>query len=402
VVRAPERRAIGWHAALGALLSAAVMLVGFTGTASSSPRPSADQRRSGSAATTTTRAFPGFSAVSVTFVSAGTGWVLGTVPAGPGAKLAVDHTVDGGTSWSTSSAPDVTYGAGGAVDGAIIRFADPEDGWIAAPAPTNGSLSLLWSTHDGGASWHRVAVPGGGGVAALEASGGVFQLATMKTGVVQIYSTPAARTAWARSATRLPLGAGPVPSAELVLQGSAGWLVENDRTVVAGARLASGRWERWAPPCRNANGSVSLAASSTTDLVAVCDEGVWGPPGPGTTAQAWLFASDDAGGHFRAVGQIVTSHIKGVASVGSVAMPPGKPQVVVVGGLGIGATFDGGRTWRTVYSGPPAREVRVVGFITARQGVAILTGGARSSALLMTRDGGETWRPVTLPRSATR
>ena len=389
---------------MGAALGAAITLVVCTGAASSSPRHATGQWRSGSVTTTTPRAPARFSAVSVTFVSAGTGWVLGTVPAGSGAKLAVDHTADGGTSWSASPAPKAVFGARDTLDGAIIRFADPEDGWIAAPEPgaTNGLLSVLWSTHDGGASWHRVGVPGGGVVAALESSGGVFQLATTKATVVQIYSTPAARSAWVRSATSLPVGAGPVPSAGLVLHGGAGWLVENDRIVVAGARLASGRWARWVPPCRNANGKASYAASSTTDLVAVCDEGVWGPPAPGTTAEAWLFASGDAGGHFHAVGQIVTSRIRGVDSVGSVATPPGEPQVVVVGGLGMAATFDGGHTWRTVYSGPAGREVRVAGFTTARQGVAIATGGARPSTLLMTRDGGRTWSPVRLPRSATR
>lgn len=60
--------------------------------------------------TSTTTPVPvGFSPVSVTFASAEVGWVLGTVPSGPGVKLAVAHTTDGGITWSRSPAPEVTF-----------------------------------------------------------------------------------------------------------------------------------------------------------------------------------------------------------------------------------------------------------------------------------------------------
>ena len=245
------------------------------------------------------------------------------------------------------------------------------------------------------------AVGVGGAVAALEASDGVVHLVTLgpNGSGVHLYATPAAHDSWVRSTTTLPIGAGPVPSAELALHGAAGWLVENDRTVVAGARLTSGSWGRWTPPCTDANGPAFVAASSATDLVAVCDEGLWGPPAPGTTAgESWLFTSADAGTHVSAVGEIDTS-ATAHASAGSVATPPGKPQVVVVGGSGLAATFDGGHTWKTVYTPPTGQTVRFVGFTTASQGVAI-AGGASSSTLLMTRDGGTTWSAVTLSGSA--
>ncbi len=380
--RLPVRR----HVAVVALLGVVVTLVGWVGAASSSAA---------------SRSAVGFSPVSVTFVSAESGWVLGVVSAGSGSKLAVERTTDGGATWSRSPAPDVSFSAGTGPE-AIIRFANVADGWIAGPA-SGGLSSTLWSTHDGGASWRREAVPGGGQVTALDASDGAFQLAVIGTDVpaVHLYSAAGASDSWVRSATSLPLGAGPVASAQLTLQAGEGWALENDRVVVAGARLTSGSWASWTPPCRKANGLGFLAAASATDLVAVCDEGVWGPPAPGLTAGAWLFTSDDAGRQFHTVVRIDAPQFENLDSVGSVATAPDEPQVVVVGGAGMAATFDGGHIWRTVYTASAGQLVRFVGFTTASQGVAIVAGGTRPSALLMTHDRGASWHPVALPAGTT-
>lgn len=403
-----------WGAPAVAIIAAAVVLAGCGSTPPPRGKHPANQPRSGSTTSTTTsanstatttttgQAPAGFSPASVTFVSADLGWVLGVVPAGSGTELAVAHTTDGGSSWSRSPAPHVTFGAEGHDNGAIIRFANASDGWIASQAggSPGGFQSEIWSTTDGGASWHDVAVPGGGAVAALEASNRFAQLVTFDPARpgFQIYSTPATSDSWAPSATTLPIGAGPVPSVQLSLHGSTGWVLENDRTVVAGARLTSGGWEPWTPPCKNANGGGLVAASSTTDVVAVCNEGVWGPPEPGTTTGPWLFRSEDGGSHFAAVGEIAMPTSRMISSV---TTPPSEPQVVVAGGRGLAATFDGGHTWATVYSAPAEHQVTYVGFTTASQGVAIVTGGTTTSTLLMTRDGGTSWSAVTLTGIAT-
>jgi photosystem II stability/assembly factor-like uncharacterized protein len=401
------RRPIRRPALVAIFLLMAVTLAGCASTPSSSPKPPASTTVSTptptTASTTTTQSSGGFSPVSVTFVSATTGWVLGTAPAGSGVKLAVVHTTDGGITWIRCPAPHVIFDVG-ARDLAIIRFADPKNGWITAPATTTSSgplPSTLWSTHDGGASWQQVAVPSSGHVTALEASGGVFQLAELATignhgTAVYLYSSAATSDSWVRSATSLPIGAGPVPAAQLTLQGGEGWALELDRTVVAGAQLVSGAWQPWTPPCADADGYI--AASSTTGLVALCQEGVWDPPPAGTTTGPWLFESSDGGSAFAAVAAIPTT--AAVSGAYSVAAPPGEPEVVVVGGSGLMATFDGGHTWRAVYRAS-AGLIRVVGFTTATQGVAIVTGGTDVSTLLMTRDGGATWTPVGLSGIAT-
>jgi len=368
-------------------------------------------------------------------VSAEDGWVLGTAPSNAGTRLVVAVTHDGGAAWASRPGPDVAISSRASARSATISFANGADGWITAPSiSSSNEVWTLWSSHDGGASWSEEAVPtgsqssgsqstgsstatattaastgtagSGSAIAALAASAGVFQLVTITTQSqgtsMHLYFTPATRSTWAPSKTSLPIGAGPVPSADLFLEGAQGWLVEDDRVVVAGARLSEGAWARWTPPCTDANGSATIAASSSSALVAVCDEGEWGPPAPGTTAQAWLCTSADGGTStsaeggtsFAPVGQIVTGTFHGPGSVSSVATPPGKPKIVVVGGLGLAATDNGGHTWKMVYSTPTATEVHVIGFTTASQGIAIATGGTGASTLLMTHDAGSTWSPV--------
>jgi len=82
------------------------------------------------------------------------------------------------------------------------------------------------------------------------------------------------------------------------------------------------------------------------------------------------------------------------------------PSVVVVaaasGASFLYGTFDAGRSWSTVYQdtaggGAPWRDL---GFTDASQGVVVEglqpgTAGLPPNRLLMTRDGGHTWAPVT-------
>jgi photosystem II stability/assembly factor-like uncharacterized protein len=207
------------------------------------------------------------------------------------------------------------------------------------------------------------------------------------TNVFDILTTPAGRDAWQLSPTKLPLGAGPVPVARIVLQGGSGWILQNDRTVVNGARLARGAWVPWQPPCANPSvgGPAMLAASTPTDLVAACAEGRFSAP----TVTVRVYLSTN-GVTFPAQGTVVPS----ATDVLGVASPV--PATVVIGDTGrLVATFDRTATWSTVLKVDPTLGWNDLGFTTPTQGVVVEVGAnLTGSSLLMTRDGGHTWAPV--------
>jgi photosystem II stability/assembly factor-like uncharacterized protein len=259
-----------------------------------------------------------------------------------------------------------------------VRFANLDDGWVFGPD--------LWSTHDGGAHWARPMSEIGPDhpVMALEAASGLVHAVV---GAFEIETSPVDTDAWRASPTTVPTGAGPVPSAELALHGDAGWLVGVNRTVTGGARLQGGRWVPWDPPCADAGGSATLAASTSTDLVAICDEGVWTDRPRAERA----YVSADGGSTFHEVSTPVP-----LGDVHGAASPA--PKVFVVAGSNsdsrvILTSANGGAGWKTVHREQVARGWAELGFTNPRQGVVISSGG-EAGRLLMTFDGGTTWKPV--------
>jgi hypothetical protein len=341
----------------------------------------------------------GFAPLSVTFVSADQGWVAGAAPCGSRSCLTLARTVDGGRTWDPAPAPPVTVtneaDGGLAGLGVSVRFGNASDGWVYTRQPAS-----LWSTHDGGASWHPVASPAltaGTTIMAMEVSAGRVQVAVVlgNSSTVHLETSPLATDRFVDNDTGVTVGAGPVPATQLVLQRSQGWLLENDRTVVAGSRLnGTASWTTWTPPCRTANGPAALAASTPDDLVAVCLEGEWGParnlPAGSRTPSSWLFRSSDGGTGFEPVGPLPDN-----TEAAMVATPA--PSTVVVGGAAsdLSASFDGGHSWHTVYRGVQVQDWSYLGFTTLTQGVAIGSGASGASLLAMTRDGGHSWTAVS-------
>jgi len=336
----------------------------------------------------------GFQPMSVTFVSAHTGWVLGTAPCGTSTCTTLAQTSDGGATWTEVSQPAITLNPSSPVSDTWVRFVNLDRGWIVGRSGTQ--TNAMWTTDDGGKDWTQEPNPGGASatVLALEASNGVVHLVDLEagTGADRIFTSPVGTQDWTSSPVAPTFGAGPVPSSQMVLLGGAGWIVDVNRTVVSGARLgAGGSWTDWTPPCSDANGPGYLAASSTSNLYAVCAEGVWGTPAPGTTPNSeWLYASTNGGNSFSQVGQLPPG-----SNAGLIAAGPGTATIVEGGGSGIIATFDGGKSWQTVST---VAGINYVGFTTATQGVAISEQSGGSSGprmtMLMTRDGGHTWIPV--------
>jgi photosystem II stability/assembly factor-like uncharacterized protein len=349
--------------------------------------------------TTPTTAGPavpaGFLPGSVTFVSADDGWVLGTTCSSAAATNAeactvLAHTTDGGRTWSRLPAPS------GAT---AVRFANGADGW----AWTGGQSapSALFQTSDGGRSWTEEPNPfAGSTIGDLEVSGGFVQLVAYGTctagsagcqgqAVEELFSRSVEQGTWARSPYEPPIGAGPVLDPTIVVWGSTGWLINDNRVTVSGARLIGGVWQPWRPPCTDANGTATLAASSATDLAAVCQEGVWGPPDAGTKAgTAYLWTSTDGGSSFQDVGAVPVA-----LGDNPVTEAPANPSTVIVGSNAgrIQASYDGGTSW-TSGSSEVVGSVDFLGFTTATQAVA-LVAPARP-ALYITYNSGHTWTRV--------
>ena len=326
---------------------------------------------------------------SATFVSADNGWVLGSVPCGGARCPAIIRTVDGGATWSSIDAPKTTLSGGvlGSVQAggsgiSSLRFADLLNGWAFGPE--------LWATHDGGASWARLTIsglPAEATVTALETSAGTVHAVLYDAAQdFRIGSSRVGADDWRVATVRVPVGAGPVPQIELRLSGSSGWILENDRVVSGGATLDAGVWRTWQPACLDVVGPAVLAASSASDLVAVCDVGLWASP-----KGEQLFTSTDGGATFASTGTRPPVTASAVAS-------PDRATIVIAGsdtnGAALVASLDGGRTWSKVWSAA-AVSFTDLGFTTPTQGIVVTTDESGAGKLLMTHDGGRTWTPVT-------
>jgi hypothetical protein len=317
--------------------------------------------------------------VSATFVSARRGWALvGQTSAclTEACIFRVVATADGGSTWR------VLAGSGsrlGSEPGPRIRFADAAHGFVF-------DNTHIFATRDGGAHWTLLQLPFET-VQALEiVRGEVFVVAaSLDRGdqAFRIWSTPADMVRWTRHALAVPLGAGPVPEQQLVLTGGTGWMINIDRTVLSGARRSgSGDWTQWTPPCLDVMGPAMLSASSSTDLVALCNEHVWGGPGPIASA---VYFSHDAGATFR----------RRTAPAYGLFSSPNRSSAVIVDGRTIWRTTDEGSAWNVVgrpggVSGDAALEV---GFTTPTQGFLIEGRGG----MFITRDAGATWTRAPLP-----
>ena len=343
------------------------------------PGPEPDTGSTTSAAAAGADAVPaGFAAISITFVSPKDGFVLGSAPCASGQCTVILRTDDTGKSWHRIGAPPVVV-TNKENPGTVraIRFATLDDGWAYGPD--------LWATHDGGRHWTKTHVDGE--VEDLETSGGLAHYVVLAPGDpafrYELASTPFHSEEWALSPTTIPKGAAPVADAQIVLQGRSGWMVVDDRTVYAGARLTPNGWVSWKPPCLDAFGRAILLAPTITNVVAVCREGDWGgqlPPGTG------LYESTDGGDSFRRVASVPPSPT-------SAASP--KPDAVVVGGpgpngtIGLYASFDRGATWSLVHSG----AVLDLGFTTPMQGIGLEADGPTGAKhFVLSTDGGHHWR----------
>jgi hypothetical protein len=352
---------------------------------STAPAPAVSPTATPTSAATGGPVPAGFLPMSVTFVSAQTGFVLGQVPCKSTLCYGLAKTTDAGHSFTfVADLPVVPQNAQPITE---VRFANLHDGWAFGPQ--------LWATHDGGATWRQAAEPGP--VSDVEAAAGVAYALVASCGTKpciqgdRLLKTPVAQDAWsAISMQALPDGAG-----SIALHGSAIWVVDNGGSNGTFDTSADGTsWHRLSSPCVSAGTDLALvgvAPASTSRLFLLCA----GNPAAGSESKVVLISLD--GG--------VTTHLTpsapangGIAGTIAVA----NDSVVAVSAQS-GATLiyrspDVGLTWATPFSkGDGGRGLTDLGFTTPTQGVAIYgrPGDGAVSQLLMTRNAGATWTPVS-------
>ena len=302
------------------------------------------------------------SVLSASFVSPTHGWALA-------ADDHIDQTTDGGRTWSrTGRVPSPQ---------STIRFIDGADGF--AFTRQRGQLLI---THDAGATWTVTPTPFPN-IFDLAIARGTIDVSALQPPArpaFRIWTSPVAHLVWKQVPPAMAVGAGPVASQQIVLNGGHGWILGVNRTVIAAARgTASNSWARWTPPCRHGFGPAYLSASTGTDLVASCNEGVWGGHYSHITPTVWV--SHNGGNTFA----------RKPAPVFGPVLSPNAQTAVIAGNTSLQRTTDGGATW-TMVGTLSTGDTTDWGFTTSTQGFVI-----RQGEMLMTRDAGASWQRVTLP-----
>lgn len=331
----------------------------------------------------------GFQPASVSFVSAGTGWALGTAPncaTAPCTSLV--RTTDGGAHWVGIPAPRAPLTGATATQlspasGAVshLRFADPLDGFAFGPA--------LYATHDGGGTWAAVDT-GGRTVLALEAAGNGVALLTAACTEAgcsdgQVQAMPAA----GGPTTQLAAAPGSVTGASLAVHAPAAFALFAHGTTATVLATSGGAWTALPDPCSGATPTpTALAAPDAVTLYSLCTGGAGAGQSPKTV--------------------VATAHA--ATSVQGSPPIPGDPEGITAtpdGVLLVSATSgsswlyrstDGGRSWTTAKDfADGGMSLTDLGFTTATQGAVVegvpLQGG--TSRLWLTRDAGATWAAVT-------
>lgn len=343
-----------------------------------SPRPggSPDESGSGPDGPAGGPVPPGFQPLSVTFTSTTSAWLLGSAPClSPRAWSrcpAVLRSQDGGRTWSGLPAP------GDAAYLGDIRFADPRNGWVVVRAPLvakdpGGVSGVLYATHDGGATWNRVPVPGA--VSQVEtAAGRVWVVARKDEPWPSAYSAPIGGDTFTR--------VGSAPGTGIALHGRYTYLYGSgvdagepgdSLTVVKDGAVTS----HPLPCAGDRERAVVLAAPADTKLVVVC-----GAARSGTTQAKQAFVSVDAGATWAPAGTPdPVGFPRALAATGAATFLAGA-------GMPIRVTRDGGRGWPVALAAPGPDGFGYVGFTDDTHGVALPAGG---SAVYLTVDAGRTW-----------
>jgi len=207
-------KALGVAGSAGALIL--LGLAGAGGVASASPAP-AQSAHTASAASL--RVSGSFQPAAASFVSPAWGVVLGGsgVTAGHAVRAQLAVTADGGAHWSLMRAPVVWLASDRSRLPQVnqVLFADRANGWLY----NKYNSGHVWVTHNGGASWHEITLPGN--IQTMAVSAHAAYAVVQRAGAGQLYSSPLGGNAWTRvsASTR----SGPMTGSILAVSGSSVW-----------------------------------------------------------------------------------------------------------------------------------------------------------------------------------
>jgi hypothetical protein len=353
-----------------------------------------------------------FAASSVTFVSIYTGWVIGQAgtPGHCGPPKAYDCTSvaitnDGGRTWHGSHAP-VTGAPNGGTGAGQIRSLDGTSAWAFGPQ--------LYATHDGGQTWAHIPTHGMRVIDLETVSGMVYAVwaKCASTGTdfaagcttFSLYSSPAGHDDWSPvpAATGLQASGGSPGSAQLVLTGTAGYLMTPGGQLFSGPVTIPASWRTVttpagipvALPC--APGAAETGGHPLQAMLASTGTGT-GPglallcagQATGDRQAKTLYYSADGGRTWSPAGP---APARGIAmSLSGTLTGP----VLVATSHGIDLSTNapgtsGALTWRTAQGATAPGGYSYVGMTTPGQGVAVPVN-VNLDAVWFTYDGGAHW-----------
>jgi photosystem II stability/assembly factor-like uncharacterized protein len=323
--------------------------------------------------------------MSVTFVSAQTGFVLGQLPCAAKVCYGLATTTDAGRTWSFGG--DLPMAPQQDQPITKVRFADATNGWAFGPQ--------LWSTHDAGKSWHQLTATSQ--VFDVEASAGLVYLLGSSCGAGTACATPAKlfrAAVGSDSFAAVPGATMTATAGQLALHGKAVWVVGATPGTAFVSSSDGASWRKHASPCPQGAGPSSLTGvapvtSTTVFLLCASD------PGAGSESKLVLWSTDGGStAHQTAAapdrGGLASGFAAASASVVAVSAQSGATYIYL--------SRDAGATWASPFTnGDGGVGITDLGFTTPTQGVAIYgtPGNGQLSQLLMSRDAGASWAAAT-------
>lgn len=283
------------------------------------------------------------------FLDGTTAWLATTQGSATG-TISIFRTSDAGQSWQPSSLTDAQNVGPGELD-----FIDAAHGWLFVPySSAAGSQGVaLYQTTDGGSQWIRVEQTPG----PVQAAPGSLPFACHKTGVAFLN----AGTGWATGDC-----AGGSPFFYVTHDGGRTWAKQ---ALVGPSNLALSAGSALTPPDFLADGSghFTLMANATEVVYTTSDGGA-----------TWTAHSLPTGGPGQSPVVAFSSLLDG--------------WVVSADGATIYRSQDGGGQWSSFHPAPALTQLQSLDPVDAAHAVAIVNPSGNQDVLLVTTDGGRTWK----------